>query len=281
MPRVRRSLFWALTMALGISLAACGGRPLERSGDGATDQRAVPDNALWADGGPAVDLAQVDAGPWPAADLLLSPAVTVWTDRRAYTTDEDFTGTLHNGLGHSIFLNGCAIFSRELREKSGWSDQGPSLWCFWEGLAREVKPEGMLSEQGRFTAPGTWRLVLVYGTGCQQGKPLSTSGCTQTAKAYSPAVQVRAAKGYCDNLDLRYASALTRARKCDAAKPAPCLVVASSDISCGCPTRVSDDAELSALQKQWTDAGCSAFYAPCGVKCAEANPPSCQANTCQ
>jgi len=215
------------------------------------------------------------------SDLLQPGKVTIFTDLRSYGTSQPAKGTVHNGTAHSIFLPGCAIFSRDLLEGGKWVNKGPAVLCGWEGNAVEVLPGQGQSQEVSFGTLGSWRLTLEYGIGCKRGVPLSAAKCASMGKAISPAVKVFTDKATCETINKQYKNQLAQAKKCNSYLNIPqCSKIVNGDLSCGCPLYVHDTSPLKSSMDKWSSLGCSKVMPPCGIKCPPAPKASCINGTC-
>lgn len=241
-----------LVISLTLLLTACGGR-------------AIP-----AGGGDAG--LRVDGDPGPAGK------VTVTTNLRSYGLSQAASGTVYNGLDHSIFLPGCSIFNRQFRASPSdpWQDRGPDMMCGWEGEAREVKPGASQKQTARFGEPGQWRLTLRYGVGCKLGVPLSEAKCAAMADAVSAPVTVTVDKAACIKINEQYRAALEPARKCNPyINMVQCRELVRTDLACGCQTYVQAPAMLRTLAERYAALSCHKLMPPCSIKCSPPAPSGC------
>ena len=221
-----------------------------------------------------------DGGVDPRADGQTGQPgkVTVTTNLLTYGSSQATRGTVHNGTDKSIWLPGCVIFSREMKDPATgkWQDKGAEVLCGWEGEAVEVKPGATHGQEASFRKPGTWRLTLGYGTGCTKGKPMNMTHCTGEGAAASPAVTVTLDKATCVALNKSYRAALEPAKKCNPyINMLQCQEQVAGDLSCGCPLFVQNRKILDSYAEQWASWGCHKLMPPCAIKCSPPAPAGC------
>lgn len=266
-----RSLATPLAIALAIVLAACGGRATGVDDDGAVNPDSGP--------APAPDVLASDSAR--ATDLLSPGEVTIIPDRSQAGPTELVNGTVLNGKSERIWHGGCGMLSREERVEDKWIDRGQEVMCGWEGYAQPIDPGQTRDEQMRFSRPGTWRLALTYGVGCDPKQPLSEQHCKALFRAHSAPIVVSATLEDCQRLEKEYAKAFESARRCTSDLTIPqCTKLVSSGLSCGCPTYVNNDKPLQNLFARWSSWGCPQLSPPCGIKCASPVPAACLEDRC-
>jgi hypothetical protein len=201
--------------------------------------------------------------------------VQVYTDKNSYKMGETVTLTADNGTTTTIYLAGCTQFIPELFVGGTW-DPRPYMLCAWEGTAQPLNGKQQKTTTLIASSPGTWRIRLDYGLGCDPNLPLNEENCASLHSALSTTYVVSPTTEYCDGLIKKYSGAVEQGQKCAMGpKALPCEKQVSSDLTCGCPTFIADDSQVKWYQSEWQAAGCSA--APCGIKCAQPAGGTCNA----
>lgn len=117
--------------------------------------------------------------------------VTVELSRSMFAPGDVAQITVTNGRSGSIFLAGCGSFQVQLFEAETYSSL-PGEHCVSEGEAVEVPPgTHILSYTPAPERAGDiLRVAVPYGWGCESGRELSQSRCTDFATAESGSFRV-------------------------------------------------------------------------------------------
>ncbi len=118
---------------------------------------------------------------------------TLWieTDSDTYEAGDSGVATMHNDDRLTAYLPGCDTFHYQKLEGGMWVDQGPDVYCFWEGIIRPVRPGQTLETSFYALSEGTWRLHYRVSYFCLEEVPMSQADCRLTRDFYSPPFEVR------------------------------------------------------------------------------------------
>ena len=138
----------------------------------------------------AFDLQEMFGLGWKEAGGNSGGIVAISTDKSQYAGNETIKVTIINNSNEVIFFGGCNDFSIQefdppyVARIQQWNDRTLSV-CVWEGIPTKLEAGSSVERTLNLESDGTYRLVLDYGVGCTEGKPMSQADCSETTIVYS------------------------------------------------------------------------------------------------
>jgi hypothetical protein len=222
-----RHLRWGseLALALGVSVAACGGQSVRHDAAGMQEDGSAASSGTSGTGGSALP----GTGGTGGAGGSASP------------------GTPGSGASDAVVGYGCGSWEgdpirpgqttydpRFCETCTCHASTGNGNWISCERCDATCEVEGGIHPLGN---------SYVEDDGC--------TVCRCVAQGWECDASVCEREARCRELPVLYAAAVQDARRCEPAVQGQCGVVVTSSLACGCPTAVSDATEARALAEEW------------------------------